>query len=99
MLQWCSVMSWYGGAKAGEKEEEGQGKGKGKGSSAKSWREGCTLGGFEMSPGNATPGSKPKKGKCLAHLPSHPRAFICATACRGTLTRAAMGAGARAQAE
>ena len=27
VLQWCSVMSWYGGAKAGEKEEEGQGKG------------------------------------------------------------------------
>jgi len=46
------VMSWYGGggggAPAGTAQEDG-------GKTPKSWREGCTLGGFEMSPGNATP--------------------------------------------
>ena len=58
---WGSVMSWYGGGGGGGKQVGQEREDAGK--APKSWREGCTLGGFEMSPGNATPNKAARTSK------------------------------------
>ena len=67
-------MSWYKGAAKKDTEDNGgedegvANEGKQKHKASKSWREGCSIGSMDMSPGNTTPKDAGKgKSKGRSH--------------------------------